>query len=138
MAKKTDNKQGFTVQEIENMAKKYRFEAFFCISFVLAALFSWIWPMAGWSIFLAAIGAIIGMLIPNHIEKWMGWMLGFTCKQEKVTQIIIGVILLILSIILPPLIFVILGLMGGKAIHKDSLHYKGQHLHENLDESHKE
>ncbi|MDN3504461.1 MAG: hypothetical protein P0S95_02660 [Rhabdochlamydiaceae bacterium] len=138
MAKETEDKQGFTVQEIENMAKKYRFEAFFCVSFVLAAIFSWLFTMWGWSIFLCALGGIVGMLIPLQIDKGMGWVLSFTCKQEKITQIIIGVVLLVISIVLCPVIFIILGLMGGKSLHKDSLHHKGQHLHSNLDETHHE
>ena len=137
MAQDNEGKRGFTVQEIESMAKKYRFEVFFCLAFVLAALFSYIFSMMGWSVFLCALGGIIGMLIPNHTEKWLGHLLSFCCKQEKVTQIIIGVILLALSVIISPLIFVLLGLMGGKSIHKDTLHHKGQHLHENLDDSQK-
>ncbi|MCF7806802.1 MAG: hypothetical protein K9M07_01065 [Simkaniaceae bacterium] len=138
MAKNQDGKQGFTVQEIENVAKKYKFEAFFCLSFLLAALFSYIWKIEGWSIFICALGGVIGMLVPQYTEKFMGFILGFTCKQEKVTQIVIGVILLVLSVLIAPVVFLFLGLMGGKSIHKDTAHHKGLHLHGHLDETHKE
>ena len=80
----------------------------------------------------------MGMLVPRQSEKCVGWALSFTCKQDKITQIVIGVILLVLSIVVPPFIFVMVGLMGGKSMHKDTLHHKGSHLHDNLDESHKE
>ena len=137
MANNKEGKQGFTVQEIENMAKKYRFEVFFSVAFVLAAIFAHVFSMQGWSIFLGAAGGIIGVLLPNQIEKWIGYLLGFTTKQEKVTQIVIGVVLLVLAIIVPPVIFILLGLMGGKSLHKDAMKHQGEHLHGNLDDSHK-
>lgn len=137
MAKDNEGKRGVTVQEIESMAKKYKFEVFFCLSFLLAALFSYFFSVMGWCVLLLVIGAILGMLIPTHIEKTISTLLQVSCKQEKVTQIIIGVILLLLSIVLSPVICLLLGLIAGKSLHRDMIHHKGQHLHSTLDETHK-
>ena len=123
-----DNKMkgGFTIQEIEQMAKKYRFEVFFIASFVLAALFSTIFDMLGYSVLLAAAGAVIGMIFPVHADKILGQVLEFTCKQEKVTQIVIGVILIAISVVLAPVIYLIMGLVCGKALHRDTVAQKGK------------
>jgi membrane associated rhomboid family serine protease len=137
MAQDTGSKHGMTVQEIESMVKKYKFEVFFCLSFLLAALFSYFLSMMGWCILLSAVGAVAGMLLPGHAEKIIGFLLQTTCKQERVTQIIIGVVLLLISMILSPLIYLFLGFVAGKSLYKDTLHHKGQHLHSTLDEKHK-
>ena len=108
-----EKKDGMTVQEIENMAKKYRFELVFCLAFVLAAVFSYLFNIMGWCIFLASIGGIVGVCLPNHIDSWMGSAFGFLFKQETVTQIVVGVVLIVLSIVISPVIYVLLGLLGG-------------------------
>lgn len=117
------NKEGMTVQEIENIAKKYRFELVFCLAFILAGVFAYLFSMEGWSIFLSAIGGIVGICLPKHIDKFGSICFRFIYKQEKITQIIIGVVLLVLSIFISPLIFLFLGLMGGVEIY----HAVGRH-----------
>jgi xanthine/uracil permease len=129
MADNKSTKGGFTVQEIEHMVKKYRFEVFFCGSFILAALFSKIFDMMGYSILLAAVGGVISMLIPGRIEHFMQMVLEFVCKQEKITQIVMGTILLVISVVLSPVVFLILGLAGGKSLHHDTLVQRGKFLH---------
>ena len=113
-----NKKDGMTVHEIESVAKKYRFELVFCLSFLLAGIFAYIFNVMGWSILLATIGGIIGICLPKHIDSWMGTCLGFVFKQEKVTQIVIGVVLLIISIFLSPIIFLLMGVMGGVEIYQ--------------------
>ena len=129
MAENKSSKGGFTVQEIEHMVKKYRFEVFFCGSFILAALFSKIFGMMGYSLLLAAIGGLVSMLIPGRIEHFTHMVLEFVCKQEKVTQIVMGTILLVVSVVLSPVIFLMLGLAGGKSLHHDTLVQRGKFLH---------
>lgn len=113
-------KEGISVQEIENFTKKYRFEVFFCLAFILASFFSFIFFGPAWSIYLAGLGGILGMWLPAKIEKMCNSVLKFIFKQEKVTQIVLGIVGWILSIFLPPLVFLFLGLMGGKDIHLQS------------------
>ena len=124
---KPNNKNGFTVQELEHIAKKYRFEVFFCAAFILAALFSKLFNLAGFSILLTAVGGVIGMIFPSRTHKIIGQILEFTCKQERVTQIVIGIVLIILSIVIAPVIFLLIGAICGKAIHHDTLQCKSNH-----------
>jgi hypothetical protein len=124
---KPNNKSGFTVQELEHIAKKYRFEVFFCAAFVLSALFSKIFNVAGFSILLTAIGGVVGMVFPSKTQAIIGQMLEFTCKQERVTQIVIGVVLIILSIVIAPVIFLLIGAICGKAIHQDTIQCKSRY-----------
>lgn len=131
MAKKS--KEAMTVQEIEDVAKKYRFELFFCLSFILASLFTSSFFGTGWSIFLAALGGILGVWFPAKIEKFFAASFQFLFHQEKVTQIVLGVVGLILSVFLPPLIFLLLGLMGGKGIYSDVLKTEKTTLKEDLE-----
>jgi len=125
------NKGGFTVHEIEHMVKKYRFEVFFCGSFLLAGLFSMIFEnLMGYSILLTVVGAIVGALMAGRIEHLMNTILEFICKQEKITRIIIGVVLLILSIVVSPVIFAMIGLAGGQSLHHHTLIQRGKFLRE--------
>jgi hypothetical protein len=111
------------------MAKKYRFEVFFCGAFILATVFSKIFDLMGYCILLTAIGAVLGMVLPSFAEKILHSILSYVCKQERVTQIIIGVILLAIAVILSPLIFLMIGLFSGKAMHRDTVMHKGKNLH---------
>jgi uncharacterized membrane protein YjjP (DUF1212 family) len=117
MEKKPGIKEGIKIQELEKFTKKYRFEVFFCLAFILASFFSFIFFGAAWSIYLTGLGGILGMWLPTRIEKFGHFTLQFIFKQEKITQIVLAVVGLIFSIFLPPLIFFFLGLMGGKDIH---------------------
>jgi uncharacterized membrane protein len=55
--------------------------------------------------------------------------LGYVCKQERVTQIIIGIILLVVSVILSPVIFLMIGFVAGKALHRETVMHKGKNIH---------
>jgi uncharacterized membrane protein len=106
-------KEGVTVKEIESYAKKHRFEVFFCLAFLLACFFSFVF-FSSWSIIFAAVGGIIGVLIPAKVESFSRRAVLFFIKQENTTQLILGVVGLILSIFLPILTFFVLGLGGGR------------------------
>jgi hypothetical protein len=110
-------KEGVSVKEIEAFAKKHRFEVFFCLAFIFACFFSFVFFGPGWSIFLAGIGGILGVIMPARIELLTKKISHFIFKQEKTTQIVLGVVGLVISIILPPIIFLLLGLHGGKSMH---------------------
>lgn len=110
-------KEGVSVKEIEAFTKKHRFEVFFCLAIVFACFFSFVFFGAGWAIFFASIGGVIGLLLPAKTEAMGRKIFGFVLKQEQMTQLILGVVLLIIAIFLSPLIFLMLGLHGGRGIY---------------------
>ena len=120
-------KEGVSVKEIEAFAKKHRFEVFFCLAFIFACFFSFVFFGPGWSIFLAGIGGILGVIMPARIELLTKKISQFIFKQEKTTQIVLGVVGLVVSIILPPIIFLLLGLHGGKSMHHQVMTIYGEH-----------
>lgn len=107
-------KEGVSVKEIEGFAKKYHIQVVFCLSFILACIFSFVFFGHGWALILATIGAIIGVVMPGKLESFFRGMYHFIFKQEKITRIVLVVVTLLLSVFVPPLIFLILGLHGGK------------------------
>ena len=113
-------KEGVSVKEIEEYAKKHRYEVVFVLAFVLACFFSFVFFGTGWGVILAAVGGIIGVLLPNKTTLFSDKIFGFIRKQEHVTQIILGVVLLIISVFLPFITFLLLGLYGGLKLRQQS------------------
>lgn len=110
-------KEGVSVKELETFAKKHRFEVFFCLAFILACCFTFVMWGPGWSIIATTIGAIVGALFSGKVTQLCKTAMGFVFKHEQTTQIVLGVIVLILAVFIPPLIFLIVGLNGGKDLH---------------------
>jgi hypothetical protein len=122
-------KEGMSVREISSFASRHRFKVFFCLAFILACFFSFVMFGPGWAIVAATIGTIIGILLSGKVMHFSKTIFHFIFKQEQTTQIVLGVIFLILAIFLPPLYFFLLGLHGGKdmvhlATEISSLHKK--------------
>ena len=113
-------KEGVSVQDLENFSKKYRFEIFFLLYFILATFFSFIIFSAGWSIYLGGLGAVLGVWLPEKVEKLSRGLFHFVFKQEKMTQIVLAVVGIIVSIFLPPLIFLCVGLLGGMGVYQQA------------------
>lgn len=113
-------KEGVSVKELQNFVMKNKFEVFYCLLFVFATLFTLVFWGPILSIFLAGIGGIIGVLLPARVELFSRKILGQVSKQEKTTQMIFGIIGLILAIFVAPLIFLFLGLHGGKSMSHQS------------------
>ncbi len=113
-------KDGMSVQEIENFGKKYRFEIFFVLYFLLATLLTFLFFGAAWSIFLAGVGGILGIWLPRKVQKAAEAGFRFVFKQEKATRIVLAAVGLIVSFFLPPLVFFLMGLMGGAGLHKSA------------------
>ncbi len=110
--------EGLSVKELEGFVKRYRFEVFIVALFVLAGIFGMglIWR-ATWSVALAAIGGIIGGLMPQKILKMSHSIMGFFFRQDQNTQLIIAGVILVLAVLISPLIFFIVGLHAGKTLH---------------------
>ncbi|MBI2742324.1 MAG: hypothetical protein HYX48_00200 [Chlamydiales bacterium] len=110
--------EGVTVKEIELFAKKHRIEVVFCLSFIIACFFSFVFFGTGWAVIFAAIGGILGAVFPAKVDNFAKKMFVFVFKQEQTTQLVLGIFKLVLSIFLPPLIFLLLGLHGGKSMQQ--------------------
>lgn len=110
-------KEGVSVKEIESFAKKHRFEVFFCLSFVLACFFTFVFFPA-WSLVFLSLGAIAGVTMSVTIDKLLKSIMRFVMKQEKTTLLVLAVVSLVLSVFLPPLTFLLVGLSGGKNLIK--------------------
>ncbi len=115
--KPPENKDSVSVKEIENFAKKHRFELFFCLAFVFACFFSFVFFGPAASLFLATIGAVAGVLLPNKVDHFNHVVLHFIFKQETTVQLVLAAVALVLAVVVPPVVFFIIGLHGGKNMH---------------------
>ena len=115
--KSKEPRGGFTVSELEDKFKKYGLEICLCAMFILSAIFALIWGgmMLSWSILLTMILGIVGILLPKQIQKVHKATFDFIYK-EKVTAIAAAVIGILLSILIPPLVFAFTGLVAGKSL----------------------
>jgi hypothetical protein len=131
MAKPGDEKKdGVTVEQLENFGKHHRIEIFFCILFILSSFCSFLLFGPGWSVYGAGLGGIIAVWIPKYVGKIALATFNFCVTQHKVTKIVIAVFGIILSIFVPPLIFLCIGLMAGRGFHRhaaESIKMKGSH-----------
>ncbi len=114
---KDKTKEGVSVKEIEEFTKKHRFEVFFCLAFILACFFTFVMWGPAWSIIAATVGAVIGILLSGKVAHFSKMIFQFIFKHEQTTQMVLGIVLLILAIFIPPLYFLLLGLHGGKDMH---------------------
>jgi uncharacterized membrane protein len=114
MSSKKD--EGISVKEIEEFAKKNKFPVAIALGVFLACLFSILLMMTKLSIVILAAGALAGIFIPGKVSFAAKKLYSFIVKQEKTTQIVIGIVFLILAIFFPPAIFLLMGLHAGKDI----------------------
>ena len=121
------SKEGMSVKELEMFAKKHRLKLFFCLAFVLACFFSFAMFGPGLAIIAATIGVLIGVLLAGKVMGISKTILTFLFKQERTTQIVIGVLLLVVAVFLPPLFFLILGLHGGKDMIQMAIEISSHH-----------
>ncbi len=114
-----NKKEGMSVREIEEFAKRHRFEVFFCLVFLFACIFGIVGSFrSGWSVFLGMAGGILGIILPVKTDFLLKKVFQFIFRQDKTVQIVLGVVALILACIVPFLIFLIVGIAGGRAIHQ--------------------
>jgi hypothetical protein len=86
--------------------------------FVLTCIFSLVGHFGGgWSIFFAMGGAILGIVFPSKTDSLMKMVFKFIFKQDKTIQIVLGAVSLILAIFLPFVIFLVVGLIGGRMMN---------------------
>jgi hypothetical protein len=110
-------KEGVSVKEIEEFAKRHRYEVFFCLMFLFACIFSLVgYFRGGWSIFFAMGGGILGVIFPVKTDAMLKMIFQFIFKQDLTLQIVLGVVGLILAIFVPFIIFLAVGLAGGRSM----------------------
>lgn len=111
-------KEGVSVKEIEEFAKKHRFEVFFCLMFLFACIFGLVGMFSPrWNILLGMAGAALGVILPMKIDQILKSIFHFVFKQEKTILIILGVVSLLIACIFPFFIFLIVGAAGGRMMH---------------------
>lgn len=116
-----EKKEGVTVQQIENFGKKHRIEIFFCIALILASCFSFPFYGPAWSIYAAGLGGAVAVWIPKHVGRIVLATMHFCLKQQRVTRIVIAVIGIVFSIFLPPVVFLCLGVVAGRSLHRHAI-----------------
>jgi hypothetical protein len=121
-------KEGVSVQELESLARKYTTEVFLILSIFVASISSIFnfFTAAGWSIAFAGLGAIVSLAIPEAIMNFHKKLLKFFFKQEKVIQITIGVVRIVVGLFVPFIIFAEMGLLAGSAFHFFSKQIHGE------------
>jgi len=110
-------KEGVSVKELKSFAQGHRFEVFMCVALLLACIFSFAF-LSFLCLLLAPIGGILGVIFANKIEELFKKIALFVSKQETTTQIVLGGSLLVVSLFLPYLVFLFLGLAGGRFFRK--------------------
>lgn len=119
-------KEGVSVQEIENFARKYTVEAFIILAIIIASISSAFGFFTGgsWSLILGGLGAIISITLPTPIHKFEKAYFSFTSRQEKAAQIAIGVVQIVIAIFIPFVIFAQIGMLSGLSFHHFSIQPK--------------
>jgi len=110
-------KEGVSIKEIEFFTKKHQLEVFFCLLFVLTCFFSFVFFGPGWAVVLSVIGCLIGIVFQLRVEVMSKSIWNFVFKQERTTQLVLGAVGLIIAVFLPPIIFFLVGLHGGKSMY---------------------
>lgn len=112
-------KEGVSVQEIENFARKYTVEVFIILAIVIASISSAFGFFTGgsWSLILGGLGAIVSITLPTPVHKIEKMCFTFTGKQEKAAQIAIGVVLIVIALFIPFVIFAQIGMLSGLSFH---------------------
>lgn len=111
-------KEGMSVKELEEYAKKHRYEVFFCLLVVIAGIATLFKMWSKWSIIFAVAGAVVAILMPSRVDALLKKAFSFVFERDKTIQIVFGLFALIIGIFLPPFVFLLVGLFGGRAMNQ--------------------
>jgi hypothetical protein len=117
-------KEGVSVQEVEDFARKYTVEVFSVFAIVFASISSMYDFFTGpkLAIFFAAVGIILAIFFPVPVEKRLKQFYSFSYKQEKTTQLILGCVEIIIGLFIPFILFGAVGLLAGASYHYYTRH----------------
>jgi len=112
-------KEGVSVQELEDFARKHSTEVFTVLALIIGAISSIFNFFTGpsWTILFTTLGAILGIFFPAPVERGLKQLYDFTFKQEKSTQMILGAVKIVIAIFIPFILFGIIGLLAGTSYH---------------------
>ena len=112
-------KEGVSVQELEEFARKHTTEVFTVLALVIATISSIFnfFTGPGWTIFFASLGSIIAIFFPLPVERGLKQYYSFSFKQEKTTEMILGGVKIVIAIFVPFILFFFLGCLAGTAFH---------------------
>jgi len=126
MAKKMMDKikEGVSVQEVEDFARKYTIEVFSVLAIVIASISSMYDFFTGpkFTILFIAVGLILGVFFPSPVERVLKQYYSFSYKQEKMTQMIMGCVMIVVGLFIPFIIFGAVGLLAGTSYHYYTRH----------------
>lgn len=112
-------KEGVSVQEVEDFARKYTTEVFTVLAIIIGSFSSMYDFFTGPKLTIAflAIGMILGIFFPAPVEKGLKQFYSFSYKQEKMTQVVLGFVKIVLSLFIPFVLFGAFGLLAGTSYH---------------------
>lgn len=112
-------KEGVSVHEVEEFARKYTLEVFLVLAVVVGAISSAFdfFTGPGLTLLFTAAGLVSAVFFPHSAEDWLKQLYSFSLKQEKSTQMILGSVKVIIGIFVPFILFGIVGLLAGSAYH---------------------
>lgn len=126
MAKKLMDKikEGVSVQEVEDFARKYTTEVFSVLAIIIGAISSMYNFFTGpkLTIIFIAIGVILGVFFPAPVERALKQFYSFSFKQEKTTQMILGIVKIVVGLFIPFVLFGFMGLLAGTSYHYYTRH----------------
>ncbi|MBU6383944.1 MAG: hypothetical protein KGR16_06490 [Verrucomicrobia bacterium] len=117
-------KEGVSVQEVEDFARKYTTEVFSVLAILVGSISSMydFFTGARMTIVFFAIGVIVGIFFPAPVEKGLKQFYNFSFKQEKTTQMVLGVVKLVVGLFIPFVLFGFMGLLAGTSYHYYTRH----------------
>lgn len=112
-------KEGVSVHEVEEFARKYTLEVFLVLAILIGAVSSVFdfFTGPGLTILFATAGIVLGVFFPTSAESWLRQIFQFSLKQEKTTQMILGSVKVIIGIFVPFILFGVVGLLAGTSYH---------------------
>lgn len=126
MAKKFMDKikEGVSVQEVEDFVREYTMEVFSVLAIIIASISAMYDFFTGPKLAIAfvTIGIICGIFFPAPIEKGFKQFFKFAKGQEKTTQIILGVVKVVIALFVPFVLFCAIGLLAGISYHYFNRH----------------
>lgn len=110
-------KEGVSVHEIESFTKKYMMETFFVIALVIGMVSSSFdfFTGPGLTIAFLTLGVLVGIFFPVPVEQGLKQFYAFAYKQEKLTQLIIGIVKMIIGLFVPFILFGAVGVLAASA-----------------------
>ncbi len=112
-------KKGVSMNELEGFASKHMTETFSVLALVIASVSSAFDFFTGpkLTILFLFAGTLAAILLPVAAERGLKQLYTFTFKQEKVTEIILGAVKVLVAIFIPFLFFGLIGLLAGTSYH---------------------